>query len=532
MRRRPTLLLVALAVVVGLGLCCWRLSWGLAAGAIFWDENFWVLRARSFASLSCHAFAVRELVYPTLYGYLTGLAGWLVTRLGAADAFGTDPTPIVLVARAVSAVAWGATVAVTGRLATTAYGGAAGVAAAWLLAVAPLGALQVHYASVDVLLSCWVTVALLAALALQRHPTWLRAALAGGAVGLAFASKYTGAAAGTAVAWAIAESWWRDRRARTILACAAAALVAFGAAVLVACPSCVLDPAVLWWAFTLLHGVATAGAVDFSNNHLTPAIGWWGQPWVYQLVASLPWGLGLPLWTLALVGLGSALRRRSAPDRLLLAFAVPYFAIVGAWRVTFPRYLLPLFPPLVVLAAAAVLRTGVRRPLAGAVLVAGVTAYTAALTISQVARFSLDQPLSVVAWVHAVAARCPPPLLVNVAAGFDTLGLRERIEGPGVVAHLGRDGHWLVNRPDVLVVPEPHAISLRRDHPEGAAAAELARLEAGTGEYVEARRWPPSWYLHRDFYVRLDPAFSGDIWQGGIGYRAYVRTDRPCALEG
>ena len=84
------------------------------------------------------------------------------------------------------------------------------------------------------------------------------------------------------------------------------------------------------------------------------------------------------------------------------------------------------------------------------------------------------------------------------------------------------DGHWFDAAPDVFVLPEWKAISIRRDGPQGPAAQDLARLESGTAGYHEAARWESS-YLNRDLYTRLDPALAADLWQGEIGFRVYVR---------
>src|SRR5262249_44278278 len=140
---------------------------------------------------------------------------------------------------------------------------------------------------------------------------------------------------------------------------------------------------------------------SFHNTFLTPTVGWYARPYAYQLIASLPFALGWPLYALALGGVAVALRRRELGDRVLLAPMGPYFAMMGYSMLVFPRYLLPLLPPLAILAARAAAIVPARR--LGALLVVGVFAYSLVFSASQVARFSLDQQRAVAEWIAATA---------------------------------------------------------------------------------------------------------------------------------
>ena len=59
--------------------------------------------------------------------------------------------------------------------------------------------------------------------------------------------------------------------------------------------------------------------LGFPNNTLVPSLGWYGRPYLYQLVASLPFSLDCPLYALALVGVGVALWKQGATLYLLTA---------------------------------------------------------------------------------------------------------------------------------------------------------------------------------------------------------------------
>jgi len=146
---------------------------------------------------------------------------------------------------------------------------------------------------------------------------------------------------------------------------------------------------------TRLHTVTEMGW-PFQNNYLVPSLGWYGRPYLYQLVAGLPFGLGWPLAVVALAGVVVALRRHELADRIVLAALLPYFLVIGSSRVTFSRYLLPLFPGLLLLAARALCDLP-RAPRAA--LLATVLAYSLVLATSQVARFSTRQQREIARWI-------------------------------------------------------------------------------------------------------------------------------------
>jgi len=518
-------------VVVATALRVWRLDWGLARDAYFVDEAFWGERIRSFVPLRCAAFVPHDLIYPTLYGELGGLAA---AGLRAAGALGPLPatfTPgLLLLARAVSAAAGVVGVGLAGALGAALWGPGAGLAAAAFLAVAPLDAMQTHYASVDVLLAGLLTAAVLAALALARRPTTGRAVVAGALAGLAGTAKYTGVVAAVPVACAIVAG--TPRAPRRAAALAAAALAAFGAALIVGCPPCVLAPGRVAAALATHHERSTTLAWAFSNNHLEPSLGWYARPYLYELAASLPYALGWPLWLTALAGIGVALRRRTAGDTLLLATLAAYLVAVARYPVTFPRYLLPLLPGLAALAGRAV--AALRPALARATVVALVCGYGAALAASQVARFSTDQQEGVARWIaDHVAARAASGGEVRVAVPWfgDYFGLVLPLTRAGLRPVLVREGHWLDERPDALVIPDWYAISLARDRPASGAARDLAALRAGALGYCEAARWRSS-FLTETLYTALDPAFAADLWQGEIGFAVYVRAAPPDGVAG
>ncbi len=94
--------------------------------------------------------------------------------------------------------------------------------------------------------------------------------------------------------------------------------------------------------------VRHAGSVPYTTQYVGTI------PVVYELEQLVLWGLGPLLGVAALAGVGAAAaraRRGARAEWLLLAFAVPLFALTASFEVRFPRYLLPLYPLLAVWAA-------------------------------------------------------------------------------------------------------------------------------------------------------------------------------------
>jgi hypothetical protein len=263
-------------------------------------------------------------------------------------------------------------------------------------------------------------------------------------------------------------------------------------------------------------------AWDSENYHLVPSLGWYGRPYLYELVASFPYVLGWPLYLLAMIGVGVALLRRDLADRIVLASLLPYFVVMGNSQVVYPRYFLPMLPGMVVLAARALPTTRA----AGIGVFAAVLAYSLALATSQVARMSWDQQRDMATWVaRYVEDRPERPVRIAVAVDPEPyFNLQEPLSEAGLRYWKLRPGSWFVGSPDLLIVPEWREIAIRRDTPDSPAAAELDRLQSGEAGYREVARWR-SWFLQRDLYTSLDPSFAGDLWQGEVGFAVYARAE-------
>ena len=474
----------------------------------FWKSYLFAFSPPSWRSLFGHS-----LFYPPLYGYLSGVAVALAGALGLVGPE-HDLYAGLLVARVVSVVAGVGTVIVVGLAGARAHGRAVGLLAAALMASIPLEAMQTHYVSSDVLLGTTVALTFLGgcALTLDRRP--LRAAACGACLGLAFATKYNAIVLGAVPAWVLLEVAASERSWRRVVGLAAAVAAGFAAALALACPPWLFETRRVVGQMQWINFMSTTANWLPANNHVTTAVGWYGRPYLYQLVASLPFGLGWPLALAALGGVGLAVARHTATDRVLLAGLAAYFFLVGRTNVSFARYLMPLFPALAVLAARALLALPIRRAAQAAIALA-VVAYGFALGFSQVDRFSYDQQLGVARWIRQVFPQETYPEVrvvvpQQMAAYFQ---LREPLARVGIRQRTAAPQHWLDGRPEVFVLPEWYAISVRRDQARAAQRADLDRLESGTGGYVEAARWSTS-YLQKGFYTWLDPRVRGGPVRG------------------
>jgi MFS family permease len=325
--RRLRLVVPAAPVAVAAGLAAWSLDFGLPY--LFRpDEEVMVGRAvrmvleRSLDPLFSN--------YPPLAFYLFAAAAaafGLVPGHPLGPATLVDPGTAYLAGRAVSALAFVATVALVYATASAALGRAGGLVAALGLAVAPLAVREAHFATTDGIAAALVAAAIWAG----WRATTRRWFLAAGALaGLAAATRYT---AGLALVFPLVlVAYGEDRRARALSVLTGSA-VAFTAVV-----------AAEGHPLQLLQGLSFLGGRASQQYGGLPA------GIVYHPTVSLPYGLGFGTYALALAGLAAALWRRRPIDVALLAFLGASLAVIGFSHEVFWRYALPLLPALCLLA--------------------------------------------------------------------------------------------------------------------------------------------------------------------------------------
>ena len=261
-----------------------------------------------------------------------------------------------------------------------------GLLAAFLLSVTVLHIQHAHYWVVDGWLAFFTLASIYFSVRAAKEGGRWNFALAGAMFGLAMASKVSAiplaviiSMAATIRAWpALKESWtgrqgslspaalWSGDLKEPLVGLALAAVVAVAAFRLG-------QP----YAFDGI-GINDVwrndiqGVLDRQTGEALypPSWYWVGRvPWLFGLQNMMLWGMGIPLFAAAAGGLLYAgwrvLRHREVVLLLLITWILITFFWQGGRFTSYMRYLLPIYPPLVLLAAAALVRLWQTSPISG-----------------------------------------------------------------------------------------------------------------------------------------------------------------------
>jgi len=332
---------LGLALVLGSLLRLWGLEYGIPHPTIRPDEERLVGRAQTiFATGNWHP---GSFFYPSLPFYVDAIAlhayygtGKLLRRYEEPrdflfDIAVTRPGLHYRISRVVSAAAGVATILAAYALSLAAYRQPrAALLAAFSLAVCHVHVRDSHFATVDVLATLFVTLSLVYACRASKAPTTRNFVLAGILAGLAVSSKYNVALVVIPMA---VSALYRGREALSRFALAAAASAA---AFILTSP------------YVLLRFGGFRSDMSFLEDFLYRSgdLALWDH-----LKLTFPHGLGWPLYVASALGVARAIVRRRAEDVVLLSFAVPFLVLISSVRITFPRYVLPVVPLLLVFAA-------------------------------------------------------------------------------------------------------------------------------------------------------------------------------------
>jgi 4-amino-4-deoxy-L-arabinose transferase-like glycosyltransferase len=292
-----------------------------------------------------HGFHPHYFANPPALTYALRLVFGLRWGGGVGGAWAADPGALFLTGRVLVAVLGAAAAGLLAVAGARLFDRATGLLAGALVAVGFLPVFYSHLALNDVPAMAAVCLALVGAARLFEGagPRWALAA--GGAAGLAVATKYTGGVALVALVGAVVLGPGPTAR-RLGLGLGAAAL-----AFALADPYAILDPAAFWHG---VHGQADISGHAKPGQTLRPGLRYYG--W------SLTWGLGwLP--TLAAAA-GAALlvardRRRAV---VVLGPLVAFALAMGLQGRYFGRWLMPVLPFVALLAAHAALVLARRAP--------------------------------------------------------------------------------------------------------------------------------------------------------------------------
>lgn len=112
-----------------------------------------------------------------------------------------------------------------------------------------------------------------------------------------------------------------------------------------------------WYEFgrdVIREGLVVRGWIDYPYTRQFAST----VPYLYQIVQSTIWGMGVPLglftWMGASLFLYQYWRNRGWRGGFVLSWALVYFILIGAQYAKYPRYMLPLLPILYVMATQAI----------------------------------------------------------------------------------------------------------------------------------------------------------------------------------
>jgi YYY domain-containing protein len=279
-----------------------------------------------------------------------------------------DYNHFTLVGRALSALFDTGSVVVGGLIARKLGGRWAGLLAAAMIAVIPLNVQVSHFYAVDTptlffilltMLAC-VTIAQYAtrtgaerpngrAASRQAWMTWGLGAFVGVAFGLAMATKISAAPLLAPILLTAVLVWRRKGLEYALIMIAGvgfAAIIAF----VITSPYALID----YKDFLAQNQEQTQlsqGLLDYP--YVRQFAG--DTPYLYQLRQMFLYDMGVPLTLVGAGGLAWVIRRvwRRWDDdwTLMLAWIIPYFAIIGDAYTQFSRYMLPIFAPLAICGA-------------------------------------------------------------------------------------------------------------------------------------------------------------------------------------
>ena len=334
--------LAVLALLIGAFLVrIWGVDHGLPY-AYNADENAHFLPKA--IGLFGHGWDPHYFVNPPAYTYLLHIvfAVWFGGQDGVSEAFASNPTEVFIVARVTAAVLGTLAVWLLYLAGTRFFDRRVGLLAAGLMSVAFLPVFYAHLALNDVPTLAPICLALWGTAGILRFGRRRDYAVAGGALGLAAATKYTG---GIVIAPLLGAAVVQLRapggRAAALRGLALAGGVAFVAFV-AANPYALITPGA-WW-----DGVshqATVADDAIGKLGLTQDNGI-----VYYLWA-LTWGLG---WVPAVAALGAVGWLYRDEPRLVGIMApgpIIFLVFMGTQARFFGRWVMPVLPMLCLLAA-------------------------------------------------------------------------------------------------------------------------------------------------------------------------------------
>ena len=279
--------------------------------------------------------------WPPLFMYAATLAlipyakylkftGVLRSEYRFLQAISSDPTPILMIARVLSALAGTASVAVVFKIGETIGGRLTGLVAALFLALSYLHVRDSHFGVTDVTATFVALIVVLMAMRMKIVTT-RQVITAGVVTGLAAATKYNAAAVALPVCWMIATDRALSWRATAVHVATFASVVAV--------TFVLVDP------YSVIDHEAFTRSLGAISTHLAAGHGPdVGRGWWVHLSSSLRHGVGLPMLVCGIIGLVWQSIRTPRAGIALAIFPLASYVAVGGGLTAFSRYAIPLVP--------------------------------------------------------------------------------------------------------------------------------------------------------------------------------------------
>lgn len=321
--------------------------------ALSWPKSFAQFLDPNSSPLNPHFFA-----YGSFPLYLLAWLGSVLVHIS--PPLGTF-AHLTVVGRVLSAIFDSGTILLTGWLGLLLMRDSAAeqhtcwnvaLLAAALVAFTPFQLQVSHFYAVDTTLLFFVTLTVLACVALvnTNHPS-LWALGVGLSYGLGLATKFSAAPLAVPLLVAVLLRWYRHdlfSALTSLLLTSGTTIVVF----LIAEPYALLDLRNFAQQVSE-QGSLARGALDFPYVRQFAGT----TPYVYEAQNIVLWGLGVALGLAACAGivwlLWRAWRRKADLWLVILSWVIVYGAITGSFYVKFMRYMLPIYPFLTLIAASA-----------------------------------------------------------------------------------------------------------------------------------------------------------------------------------
>ena len=294
---------------------------------------------------------------------------------------------IIVVGRALSAVIGTLTVLLLVMLGTRLYDRSVGLLAGFLLAVCVLHVQNSRFLTVDVPLTFFVLLALYQFVRVSTEGRAVHFVLAGAAIGLATATKFSAMPLFLPLGVAAVYRFWSERRFLSVAGRCVLAALAAGLAFALAEPYAVIDRAAFYHdIFEQSNMVRNAGVFPYTTQYMHTA------KYGYDITQLVLWGMAPALGIVAVwasvIRPAVAWRTRRVEEWVLLSWVVPFFLITGWFEVKFPRYLLPIYPLMILWGAEWLVRAYRKGTLLGRLAAPAVAIGTVAAALSFVSLYT------------------------------------------------------------------------------------------------------------------------------------------------